>query len=107
MQGVRHLLPSCGPEPSFAALTGRKVRHFLKTRSSHWREDELGDALSSLECNELRTEVGDDEADLAAIVAVDGAGSVHDGEPLVVREPAANSDLAFITLGNCDRDTRR
>src|SRR5262249_35011560 len=54
----------------------------------------------------LRTEVCQNDANLAAIVAVDGSGSVQKSEALLQSEPAAHPDLAFVARWDCNRNSR-
>ena len=69
---------SCRPEaPGVARCLGQGV-HFLKLRARDGRDHELGDALAALDRDRLGAEVREDDADLAAVVAVDRAGPVQE-----------------------------
>src|SRR5438876_4325778 len=95
------------PESAFAAAALRQRLAFDQLRALHARDDELGDAVAALDRDGILSEVGEDHAELAAVVAVDGAGAVRAGDALAQRQAGARSDLAFESVPDGDRKASR
>ena len=91
------------PESAFAAAALRQCLAFDQLRALHARDGELSDAIAALDRDGLLSEIGEDHAELAAVVAVDGAGAVQAGDALAQRQAGARPDLAFESLRDGDR----
>jgi peptide chain release factor 3 len=64
----------------------------------HGGDHQLGDAHAAGDGEGVGAEIGEDHLDLAAIVAVDGAGRVQTGDSGFQSEAGARTDLALETL---------
>lgn len=64
--------------------------------------DELGDAFVALDQKRLRPVVDEKDFELTAVVGINGAGSVEDGDAVVEGESAAGTDLRFEAGRQCD-----
>src|SRR5262249_12259626 len=78
------------PESSRAAPALGKTIDSLESGACHGGEDELSDAIAAGKCDRLRAEVGENHADLAAIVAVDRSGSVQRRQTVLRGQSAAH-----------------
>lgn len=71
-------------------------------------DDELCDLLPTRDRKRLGgVEVDRDDLDLSAVVRVDKARSVDEGQPALECESTTGLNEAGVTLGYRDRDTRR
>ena len=66
----------------------------------HGSDDDLGDAFAAFGVEGLGGEVDEGDFDLAAVVAVDGAGRVDHGDAVLEGQAAARSDLALEPRGD-------
>jgi uncharacterized protein len=74
----------------------------LPADAADWCDDELGDSPPRLNVDRLLAEVCDDDLHLAAIVGINGAGRVEDGQALFEGKAAAWPDLSFIARRQAD-----
>ena len=62
-------------------------------------DDHLGDALAVVDDKVLVAEVDEDDADLATVVGIDGAGAVKDSDAFLKRQSAARTHLSLVARG--------
>ena len=62
-------------------------------------DDHLSDALAGIDDEIFLGQVDQDHADFPAVVGVDGAGGVEDGDAFLGGETAAGTDLGFKSFG--------
>ncbi len=71
------------------------------------REHDLRDLQAARHREWLIAEIDEDRLDLAAIVAVDRARRVQQRDAVMQRESGARTHLAFVFVGERDRDAAR
>ena len=84
----------------------REILDFLPIHPHDPLHDHLSDPLAGLNNNRGLTQVNDDDLNLAAVVRIDGSGTIEQGHSLPERETAARPDLRFETDRKRDRDAR-
>src|SRR5262245_51722226 len=90
-----------------AAASARRVRQRIDLLEMNGRDaghDQLRDAIAARDAERLGTVIDQDHLHLAAIVGVDCAGRVQYGDTVLEREARARADLAFVALGDRERD---
>ncbi len=87
-------------ESSVAALGMVDPLYRLPFNPLVTRDNHLAYPLAILDLEWLLGEVYDDNADLAAVVAVDCPGSVDQRNPVLYRQAAARTYLALVSLGS-------
>src|ERR1700680_2001085 len=80
-----------GSEPPRAAAAGaararRQGGDALESNPGHRCDHQLGDAVAAADGDGLAAKIGEDDADLAAIIRIDGAGAVENGEAVIERQ---------------------
>src|SRR5690606_27154608 len=93
--------PRVSESPASAGGVGKRV-HFHEFHPLVARDHELGDAIAAADLEGLLSEVDEDDADLAAVVAVDGAGCVDHADAVAQRQPRAGPDLRFVARRQLD-----
>src|SRR5438477_11958706 len=88
--------PSRVAEPAGSSRGTRQLFDLHELRSRHWRDHELRNALAARQLDAFLPQVDDDDADFAAIVAVDRSGTVQARDPDAQRQSAARSHLPFV-----------
>src|SRR5215469_570191 len=73
-------------EAARAAHRRRQLAHDLPFCAADRRNDELRDALAARDRHRRAAKIGEDDADLAAIIGVDRARAVEDGDAVAERE---------------------
>src|SRR5690606_7444680 len=68
---------------------------------------ELGDAFGVADGVGFAPEVDEGDKHLAAVIGVDGAGCVGDGDAVPGGEAGAGADLALVAVGDSDGETER
>ena len=68
------------------------------------RHDHLRDAVAIVDRERRVGEVGEDDTDLSAIIGVDRAGRVQDGDSVLDGQPAVWADLRLIAGWEFDAD---
>jgi hypothetical protein len=85
----------------------RYVFRFLKIDlRCHRCRNELGDTVAALDDKRFIAQVHENHLDLAAVIGVDGAGSVEYGNAILDGESAARPDLDFIAWRYLENKTR-
>lgn len=69
-------------------------------------DDHLGDALAVLDEKRLVGEVDKDDADLATIVGIDGAGSVENCDAVLDGKAAARTNLSLVARRQSHEEAR-
>ena len=69
--------------------------------------DHLGNALAVLDEKRLVGEIDKDDADLATIVGIDGAGSVEDSDAVLDGKTTAGAHLSLVARRQSHEETRR
>src|SRR4029079_191720 len=72
----------------------------LGERDGGWNQ--LGDAVATTDGEGLAAMVDHDNLQLAAIIAVDGAGRVGNGDSVLERQAGTGTNLDFIAFGDGD-----
>ena len=67
----------------------------------------LRDAVAAVDNERLVGQINKDDANLPAIVDIDGAGRVQDGDAAFERKAAAGPHLAFVAFGDFHIEARR
>ena len=73
-----------------------------ETHPHHGAEHQLGDAVAALDAKLLAAQVDQEHLDFAAVVAVDGARSIQDRDPVAGSEARAGPDLRLQPAGNLE-----
>lgn len=71
------------------------------------RDDELRDPFAARDRHGLGAQVDDQHFDFVAIVGVNGAGRVEQAEAAAQGEPAARTELGFVSVGDRQREAGR
>ena len=64
----------------------------------------MGDAITALDGEGVLAQIEEDDADLATVIAVNGAGGVGDGDTVAKREAASGAHLALPPGRNLQRE---
>ena len=91
------LLPGATEAPYRPGGRAEVVR-LLNSGSLEPREDELCDPVTSGQVDHVMPQILHDDAELTAVVRVDGTGTVGEGQTMLEREPRTGTDLAFDSL---------
>jgi len=99
------LLSAAGAAETACAALGVVERiDELGIAHDHRINADLGNAVAGFVSESVVTEIHEDDADLAAIVGVDGTGGVEHEDSLFQREAAARADLHLEAFVDCDRE---
>lgn len=101
------LLCSAMTEASGTSLRLGKNLHSLPFGLLVAGDDHLGNALAVLDEERLVGEIDKDDADLATIVGIDGAGSVEDGDAVLDGKTTAGAHLSLVARRQSHEETRR
>ncbi len=69
------------------------------------RDDHLGDAHATGDAERFGAEIDQDDLHLAAIIRVDGAGRVEDGDAVLMGESRPRAHLRLVPFGKRDRES--
>src|SRR5262245_54508551 len=98
---------SRGAETAGPARAFGELRRFQPGDSRYRGHDQLRDALAAADDERLAAEIDQDDADLAAVVGIDGARRVEHGDARLQREAGAWPHLRFESAGQRYGDSRR
>jgi hypothetical protein len=87
-------------EARFAALGGREGGDDFPLGLGDRAENHLGDTHARFDKEGLLTEVDEEDLDFAAVVGIDGAGGVEEGDAVMEGQTAAGADLGLPAKGN-------
>src|ERR1041385_7764148 len=107
VRGMRRNLDAGRSVPAAASLRRVQRVHCFDVDVRDRRDYELRDAVAAVHGEGLGAEVHEDDADLAAIVRVDGAGRIDDADAVPEREAGAGAHLAFVAFRDRDLDSGR
>lgn len=85
--------------PAIAALGVGEGMGFVPLQGGVLGDDHLGDAFSILDGEGGLTVVDEQHFDFTAVVGIDGAGAIEDGDAVFEGEAAARPHLRFIPFG--------
>jgi hypothetical protein len=82
-----------------------KIIDYLELCLYHFGKDHLGDSHAARHGKSFLRMIDHDHLDLAAIVGVDRAGGIEEGDAVFDREAAPRTDLGLETSGKGDDNT--
>ena len=92
------------PKPPAPRSVSGKRFDALEADGRDGGDDELRDAVAARDAERLAAVIDQDDFDLAAIVGVDRARRVQDGDAVLQREAGARAHLAFEASRDRERD---
>ena len=92
------------PKPPAPRCVSSQLVDFVERCQRHRGGDELGDALAAADREGLAAVVDEQDLQFAAIVAVDRARRVGDGDAMLEGEARARADLDFIAVRDGDAE---
>ena len=86
-------------EPARLPFRRWQLPHFLPNGTNDALDNHLGDALAALNDNRLAAEIDRDHLNLAAIIGIDGARTIHQGQPCFSARPLRGRICASKPIG--------